>query len=217
MVAMGTVGRRRRSQLESHSLASTRPQGQCGHTRAHYCGLAALTGTICATHVDYGPGKALCLAQARAVQCGRCVKVAAPRGKSRAQIAGENIDEHAQNNYNHNLPRRASDFARSKAAPTSALGPVTMALRSVRSIFRPDLFEGRVAIVTGGATGIGRAIASELALLSCRVVIASRDEQRLSEAAKQISSADGVKHSVEPIVCNIRNTEEVGGGGAACL
>ena len=150
-------------------------------------------------------------------QCGRCVKVAAPRGKSRAQIAGENIDEHAQNNYNHNVPRRASDFARSKAAPTSALGPVTMALRSVRSIFRPDLFEGRVAIVTGGATGIGRAIASELALLSCRVVIASRDEQRLSEAAKQISSADGVKHSVEPIVCNIRNTEEVGGGGAACL
>jgi len=45
------------------------------------------------------------------------VKVAAPRGKSRAQIAGENIGEHAQNNYTHILPRHTSDFARSKAAP----------------------------------------------------------------------------------------------------
>ena len=149
-------------------------------------------------------------------QCGRCVKVAAPRGKSRAQIAGENIDG-MHKTITFIICQDVPRISRSKAAPTSALGPVTMALRSVRSIFRPDLFEGRVAIVTGGATGIGRAIASELALLSCRVVIASRDEQRLSEAAKQISSADGVKHSVEPIVCNIRNTEEVGGGGAACL
>ena len=33
------------------------------------------------------------------------------------------------------------------------------------SVFRTKLFEGRVAIVTGGATGIGRAITYELLTL----------------------------------------------------
>ena len=87
---------------------------------------------------------------------------------------------------------------------------VTMsAVRRALSVFRPDLFDGRVAIVTGGATGIGRAIAAELAQLSCKVVIASRNAERLTAAAEELSAADGVKHEVQSVVCNIRNPDEV--------
>jgi NAD(P)-dependent dehydrogenase (short-subunit alcohol dehydrogenase family) len=47
-------------------------------------------------------------------------------------------------------------------------------------------FEGRVAIVTGGATGIGFAIAKELTRLGARVVIASRQEENLKPAVGEL-------------------------------
>ena len=54
----------------------------------------------------------------------------------------------------------------------------------------PDkTFEGRVAIVTGGATGIGFAIAKELARLGGRVVIASRKEENLKPAAEEMGAS----------------------------
>ena len=37
-----------------------------------------------------------------------------------------------------------------------------MASRKVSSVFRPALFAGKAAIVTGGGTGIGMAITQEL-------------------------------------------------------
>jgi NAD(P)-dependent dehydrogenase (short-subunit alcohol dehydrogenase family) len=46
--------------------------------------------------------------------------------------------------------------------------------------------KGRVAIVTGGGTGIGRAIALELAELGADVVLASRDLQHLEPTAAEI-------------------------------
>src|SRR6266550_3526838 len=47
-------------------------------------------------------------------------------------------------------------------------------------------FEGRVAIVTGGATGIGFAIAKELTRLGARVVIASRKKENLEPAVGEL-------------------------------
>src|SRR3954469_19615169 len=50
-------------------------------------------------------------------------------------------------------------------------------------IFRHDALAGRVAIVTGGGTNLGRAAAAELAGCGAEVVIAGRRTEVLDEAA----------------------------------
>ena len=46
-----------------------------------------------------------------------------------------------------------------------------MAAKVISSIFRPGLFRGKNAIVTGGGTGIGKSITSELLYLGRYVFI----------------------------------------------
>src|ERR1700757_3773460 len=54
--------------------------------------------------------------------------------------------------------------------------------------FLAELFslEGRVAVVTGGSSGIGEAMASALALAGAQVVIVARDPTRLSAPCKSL-------------------------------
>ncbi|KAK6483253.1 peroxisomal trans-2-enoyl-CoA reductase [Huso huso] len=79
------------------------------------------------------------------------------------------------------------------------------------SVFRAGLFNHKVAIVTGGGTGIGKAITSELLYLGCSVVIASRKKERLEASAKELSSSIPPSNpaKVTPIQCNIRHEAEV--------
>jgi 3-oxoacyl-[acyl-carrier protein] reductase len=49
----------------------------------------------------------------------------------------------------------------------------------------------RVAIVTGGSMGLGRAIARELAREKARVVVSARNEQRLQRAVEEIRRETG--------------------------
>jgi len=74
------------------------------------------------------------------------------------------------------------------------------------SIFRPDLFAGQTYVVTGGGTGIGRAVAHELASLGAHVVLAARTEENLSRVAGEIRATGG---SAGYVVCNIREEEQV--------
>ena len=54
--------------------------------------------------------------------------------------------------------------------------------------FLAELFslEGRIAVVTGGSSGIGEAMASALALAGARVVLIARDPTRLSATATSL-------------------------------
>ena len=74
-------------------------------------------------------------------------------------------------------------------------------------IYNKELLEGRNAMVTGGATGLGRAVAVGLAQVGAKVTIVSRQEEVLSEAVKEISDQTGKKVSYD--IVDIRDIESV--------
>jgi short-subunit dehydrogenase len=51
-------------------------------------------------------------------------------------------------------------------------------------------FQGSAAAVTGAASGIGRALAVELAVRGCDLALADVDEPRLESVAKEIGAAN---------------------------
>ena len=60
-------------------------------------------------------------------------------------------------------------------------------------MYEKNLLKGKIAVVTGGGTGIGKAVATALALHGADVALASRDGERLDAAATEISKATGRK------------------------
>ena len=63
----------------------------------------------------------------------------------------------------------------------------------------PELFAGRVALVTGATRGIGRAIALGLALAGAHVVAAGRTQGALEELDDEILQATGERATLVPL------------------
>ena len=73
-------------------------------------------------------------------------------------------------------------------------------------VFRDGLFDGQVALITGGGSGIGRGIADVLASLGAHVVLASRKPERVEQAATEIRTAGG---KASGVAVDVREPERV--------
>ena len=85
----------------------------------------------------------------------------------------------------------------SKAAAPKAAPP---------SVFRAGLLDGQVALITGGATGIGYGIAELLGSLGAHTVLASRNGDALEAAAGRLRAAGGAASTA---VLDVRDAESV--------
>lgn len=72
-------------------------------------------------------------------------------------------------------------------------------------MFQTDLFKGKVALISGGGSGIGLAIAGKLLEYGAEVIIASRKQERLDTALLQLN-APGRVHA---FALDIRDPDRV--------
>jgi citronellol/citronellal dehydrogenase len=76
-----------------------------------------------------------------------------------------------------------------------------------RPVFAPDLLAGKTVLVTGGGTGLGRAIAEAFAQVGADLLIAARRVELLETAAKELRETTGRR--VETAFVNIRDRASV--------
>jgi NAD(P)-dependent dehydrogenase (short-subunit alcohol dehydrogenase family) len=72
-------------------------------------------------------------------------------------------------------------------------------------MFKEDLLAGKVALITGGGSGLGLTMTRKYLDLGARVAIIGRNQQRLQEAAAQLSAGERLSlHS-----CDVREADQV--------
>lgn len=72
-------------------------------------------------------------------------------------------------------------------------------------MFDKKTFNKKIALVTGGRSGIGYTIAKQLLSLGAKVIITSRKEDLLEKAAEELKNFGEVSH----LACDIRVTEKI--------
>ncbi|CAG5908039.1 unnamed protein product [Menidia menidia] len=80
-------------------------------------------------------------------------------------------------------------------------------LTSYTHIYSPDLLKDQVALITGGGSGIGLRIAEIFMRHGCDTVIASRNLEKLKEAAKKLSAASGRR--CLPLCLDVRQPDSI--------
>ncbi len=74
------------------------------------------------------------------------------------------------------------------------------------AFFSDSLLAGKVALITGGGTGLGLAMARAFGAVGAKLVIASRSSEHVEEGAESLRAA-GVE--VLPLVCDVRDPDQV--------
>ncbi|GGH10769.1 SDR family oxidoreductase [Sphingobacterium alkalisoli] len=78
---------------------------------------------------------------------------------------------------------------------------------NIQGALKENALKGKTIVITGGGTGLGKAMATYFSELGANLVIASRKLTVLETAAAEISGKTG--HRVLPVACDIRHIEEV--------
>jgi NAD(P)-dependent dehydrogenase (short-subunit alcohol dehydrogenase family) len=76
-----------------------------------------------------------------------------------------------------------------------------------KKMLRDDALEGKVIVVTGGGSGLGKAMTKYFMELGASVAITSRDLEKLKATATELESQTGGK--CLPVQCDVRNYDEV--------
>ncbi len=74
-------------------------------------------------------------------------------------------------------------------------------------MLRDDALKGKVIVVTGGGSGLGKAMSKYFLELGAQVAITSRDLEKLKKTALELETETGGK--CLPLQCDVRNYEEV--------
>jgi len=74
-------------------------------------------------------------------------------------------------------------------------------------MFTSDLLQGKRILITGGGTGIGRAMAERFLQLGATVFICGRRLAVVQQTAKELAASTG--GSIEGLACDVRYTEDV--------
>ncbi len=101
---------------------------------------------------------------------------------------------------------RASPPSPPSSSPTPQGGGELERLWSAPTVYRADLFKNQVALVSGGGSGIGRAVALLFARLGASVVICGRTLEKLDAVASFVKSKGG---RMLPVAMNIREPVQV--------
>jgi len=78
---------------------------------------------------------------------------------------------------------------------------------AVKGMLRDDALQGKTIIVTGGGTGLGKAMSTYFLQLGANVVITSRKLEVLQKTAAEMEAETGGK--VLALQCDVRNYDEV--------
>ncbi|GHE29164.1 SDR family oxidoreductase [Sphingobacterium griseoflavum] len=77
----------------------------------------------------------------------------------------------------------------------------------VQGALKADALLGKTVVVTGGGTGLGKAMSQYFSELGAHVVITSRKLDVLQQTAQEIHAVTGNK--VLPVACDVRHVEQV--------
>ena len=78
---------------------------------------------------------------------------------------------------------------------------------NLNGMLKEDSLKNKTALVTGGATGLGKSMAKYFLELGANVVIASRKQEVLDNTAKELG--DMTNGNIIGIACDVRNYDEV--------